>query len=52
MIILRKVKADEFGLAPIAKIKASGLGACYPTIMGLSPVPAVNKFAKLRAGKE
>jgi len=41
MIIMSAEKADELGLKPIARIKASGMGACHPTIMGLSPVPAV-----------
>lgn len=44
MIIMSKEKADELGLKPIAKIKATGMGACHPTIMGLSPVPAVNQL--------
>ncbi len=34
-------KARELGLKPIARIKAVGRGACHPSIMGLSPVPAV-----------
>ena len=41
MIIMSAQKASELGLSPIARIKASGMGACHPTIMGLSPVPAV-----------
>ena len=44
MIIMSKEKADELGLKPIAKIKASGMGACHPTIMGISPVPAVKQL--------
>ncbi len=44
MIIMSAQKAKELGLTPIAKIKASGMGACHPTIMGLSPVPAVQKM--------
>ncbi len=44
MIIMSKEKADELGLKPIAKIKATGMGACHPTIMGISPVPAVNNL--------
>jgi acetyl-CoA C-acetyltransferase len=30
----------------LARIKAVGMGACDPTIMGLSPVPAVNNLLK------
>jgi acetyl-CoA C-acetyltransferase len=44
MIIMSADKAKELGLTPIAKIKASGMGACHPTIMGISPVPAVKKL--------
>ncbi|MCG8684184.1 MAG: acetyl-CoA C-acyltransferase [Desulfobacterales bacterium] len=44
MIIMSADKAKELGLTPIAKIKATGMGACHPTIMGISPVPAVNSL--------
>jgi acetyl-CoA C-acetyltransferase len=44
MIIMSAEKAKELGLTPIARIKASGMGACHPTIMGLSPVPAVKNL--------
>jgi acetyl-CoA C-acetyltransferase len=44
MIIMSAKKAKELGLTPIAKIKASGMGACHPTIMGISPVPAVKNL--------
>ena len=44
MIIMSKEKADELGLTPIAKIKGMGMGACHPTIMGISPVPAVQQL--------
>ncbi|MFH2058183.1 MAG: acetyl-CoA C-acyltransferase [Pseudomonadota bacterium] len=46
MIIMSAQKAKGLGLNPIAKIKASGMGACHPTIMGLSPVPAVQKLTQ------
>jgi acetyl-CoA C-acetyltransferase len=39
-------KAKTLGLKPLARIKAVGMGACDPTIMGLSPVPAVNNLLK------
>jgi len=42
MIIMSAEKAKELGLIPLARIKATGKGACHPSIMGLSPVPAVN----------
>lgn len=44
MVLMSADKADELGLKPLAKIKASGMGACHPTIMGISPVPAVKKL--------
>ncbi|WP_299983947.1 acetyl-CoA C-acyltransferase [Desulfobacula sp.] len=44
MIIMSAEKARELGLNPIARIKASGMGACHPTIMGMSPVPAVKNL--------
>ncbi len=44
MIIMSADKAKELNLVPIAKIKASGMGACHPTVMGISPVPAVKKL--------
>ncbi len=44
MVIMSAEKAKELGLTPIAKIKASGMGACHPTIMGISPVPAVKNL--------
>ena len=46
MIIMSAERARELGLTPMARIKATGMGACHPTIMGLSPVPAVNDLMK------
>ena len=42
MVIMSAEKAAELGLKPIARIRAIGRGACHPSVMGLSPVPAVN----------
>jgi acetyl-CoA C-acetyltransferase len=44
MIIMSADKAKELGIKPIARIKAVGRGACHPSVMGLSPVPAVKKL--------
>jgi len=53
MIIMSAEKAKELGLNPIARIKASSMGACHPTIMGMSPVPAVkNLLAKSGLGMD
>ena len=46
MIIMSASKAKELGLTPIAKIKATSRGACHPSVMGLSPVPAVKNLLK------
>jgi acetyl-CoA C-acetyltransferase len=44
MLIMSAEKAKELGLAPIARIKAVGRGGCHPSVMGLSPVPAVRNL--------
>ena len=46
MIIMSADKAKELGLKLLAKIKATARGACHPSVMGLSPVPAVNNLIK------
>ena len=46
MVIMSAEKAEELGLQPLAKIKAMGKGACHPSVMGLSPVPAVHDLTK------
>lgn len=42
MVLMSAEKASELGLKPLARIRGVGRGACHPSIMGLSPVPAVN----------
>lgn len=46
MIIMSLEKARELGLEPIARIRSCGRGACHPSVMGLSPVPAVKNLLK------
>jgi len=46
MIIMSADKARELGLKPLARIVASGRGACHPSVMGLSPVPAVRDLLR------
>lgn len=46
MIIMSAEKAKELGLKPIARIHSSARGACHPSVMGLSPVPAVRNLLK------
>ncbi len=41
MVIMSADKAKELGIQPLARIRAVGRGACHPSVMGLSPVPAV-----------
>ena len=44
LIIMGADKAKALGLKPIAKIKAVGYGGCDPTIMGISPAPAIRNL--------
>ena len=44
MVIMSADKARELGLKPLARIVATGRGACHPSVMGLSPVPAVKNL--------
>ena len=44
LVIMSAAKAKELGIAPLARIRATGKGACHPSVMGLSPVPAVNNL--------
>lgn len=46
MIIMSAEKAKELGLTPIARIKAVGYGGSHPSVMGISPVPAVQNLLK------
>ena len=46
VILMTAEKAKELGLTPLAKIKAVGKGGCHPSVMGLSPVPAVKQLLK------
>jgi acetyl-CoA C-acetyltransferase len=44
MVIMSSEKAKELGVRPLARIRAIGRGACHPSVMGLSPVPAVRNL--------
>lgn len=46
LVIMSADKAKELGVKPMARIKATGKGACHPSVMGLSPVPAVKDLLK------
>ena len=44
LVITSAEKAKDLGLRPLAKIRAVGSGACHPSVMGLSPIPAINSL--------
>lgn len=44
MVIMSADKAKELVIQPLAKIRATGRGGCHPSVMGLSPVPAVQNL--------
>lgn len=46
MVIMTEEKAKELGLKAVARIKAVGYGGCHPSVMGLSPAPAVRDLMK------
>jgi acetyl-CoA C-acetyltransferase len=44
LVIMSAAKAKELNIQAIARIKAVGRGGCHPSVMGLSPVPAVKQL--------
>ena len=44
LVIASVKKAKDLGLRPLAKIRAVGSGACHPSVMGLSPIPAIKSL--------
>ena len=44
LVLMSEERAKAEGLTPLARIKTQGMGACDPTVMGISPVPAVNSL--------
>jgi acetyl-CoA C-acetyltransferase len=44
MVIMSAEKARELNIRPLARLKAVGSGGCHPSVMGLSPVPAVHQL--------
>jgi acetyl-CoA C-acetyltransferase len=49
MLVTSRTFAGKHGLAPIARLKAYGIGAVEPDLFGLGPVPAVRRALE-RAG--
>ncbi len=50
LVIMSAEKAKQLGLKPLARIHAMAVAGCAPELMGMGPVPAVQKALK-RAGK-
>ncbi len=46
MVIMSAEKAKALKITPMARIRAVGKGACHPSVMGLSPIPAVKNLLK------
>ncbi|MFZ5569740.1 MAG: thiolase family protein [Thermodesulfobacteriota bacterium] len=46
LILMSAEKARDLNLKPLARIKTTARGACHPSVMGLSPVPAVQNLLK------
>ena len=44
MVIMSAERAGELNIRPLARLKAVGRGGCHPSVMGLSPVPAVHQL--------
>lgn len=45
-VIMSAEKAKELGIKPLARIKAFAVAGCDPTIMGIGPVPAIQRLFK------
>lgn len=44
LVLMSVKKAKSLGIKPLARIKGVGSGGCHPSVMGLSPVPAVHQL--------
>jgi len=44
LVVTSAEKARDLGMQPLARIRAVGRGACHPSVMGISPVPAVRNL--------
>jgi acetyl-CoA acetyltransferase family protein len=51
VVLMSAEKAKALGIKPLARIHAMAVAGCDPEIMGMGPVPAVQKVLK-RAGKK
>ena len=46
MVLMTADRARELGIQPLARIRGVGYGGCEPSVMGLSPVPAVHDLER------
>lgn len=46
MVIMSAARARDLGVTPLAVIRGVGYGGCEPSLMGLSPVPAVRDLER------
>ena len=46
VVLMGEGKARELGVAPLARIRGVGYGGCEPSVMGLSPIPAVHDLER------
>ena len=46
MVIISAARARELGVTPVARFRGVGYGGCEPSVMGLSPVPAVRDLER------
>jgi acetyl-CoA C-acetyltransferase len=45
-VILSAARAKELGVTPLAVIRGAGYGGCEPSVMGISPIPAVHDLQR------
>ena len=46
MVIMSAGKARGLGVTPMARIRGVGYGGCEPSVMGISPIPAVRDLER------
>jgi acetyl-CoA C-acetyltransferase len=46
MVIMSAEKARASGVTPLARVRAVGYGGCEPSLMGVSPIAAVNDLGR------
>jgi len=51
LLLMERSKADKLGLSYSIKYEAGALGGCDPTVMGIGPIPAVQRLLA-RTGKK